>query len=242
VPAGIRLQRVLARAGIGSRRVCDEMVEAGRVSVNGRTAIPGTRVDPATDRIELDGIPVPARPDLATYLVNKPRGVVTTASDPEGRPTVIDMLPSEPRVFPVGRLDLDTEGLLVVTNDGDLAQLLAHPRHGVEKVYLAQVEGRPARDALRRLREGVDLDDGRTAPARVEVVGSTAATTAIELTIHDAVGHPVLRLVRTRIGPIADPGLRPGTWRALEPAEVRALYAAAAPDARSPRGEEQGPG
>jgi pseudouridine synthase len=172
------------------------------------------------------------------WLLNKPAGYVTTASDPQGRPTVLDLVPATPRVFPVGRLDRDTEGLIVMTNDGDLAQLLAHPRHGVEKEYLVEVEGQPAPAALRRLREGVDLDDGRTHPARVSVVQPHGDGAALSITIHEgrkrqvrrmcaAVGHPVLRLVRVRIGPVGDRTLRPGEWRALTPAEVRALYAAA---------------
>jgi 23S rRNA pseudouridine2605 synthase len=169
------------------------------------------------------------------YLLNKPSGVVTTARDPQGRPTVIDLLPLEPRVFPVGRLDADTEGLLVLTNDGDLTHHLTHPSFGVEKEYLAQVEGRPSPAALRRLREGVELDDGVTAPARAALVPPQT----IKLSIHEgrnrqvrrmcaAVGHPVVRLVRTRVGPIAERRLKPGEWRPLTQAEVRALAQAAA--------------
>jgi len=169
------------------------------------------------------------------YLLNKPSGVVTTARDPHGRPTVIDLLPLEPRVFPVGRLDADTEGLLVLTNDGDLTYHLTHPSFGVEKEYLAQVEGRPSPAALRRLREGVELDDGVTAPARAALVPPRT----IKLSIHEgrnrqvrrmcaAVGHPVVRLVRTRVGPIAERRLKPGEWRPLTQAEVRALAQAAA--------------
>jgi 23S rRNA pseudouridine2605 synthase len=174
------------------------------------------------------------RPDLVYYLLNKPPGVVTTAADPHGRPTVIDLVPAEPRVVPVGRLDQDTEGMLLLTNDGDLTLRLTHPRYGVEKEYVAEVEGRPSRGALRRLREGVDLEDGRTAPARV----ASLAPGLLRVVIHegrkrqvrrmcDAVGHPVVRLVRTRIGPIADRRLRPGEWRRLTIDEVRALERAA---------------
>ncbi len=179
---------------------------------------------------------MPVRPGLVTYLLNKPRGVVTTASDPQGRPTVVQLVPHEPRVFPVGRLDADTEGLLLLTNDGDLAHRLTHPSFGVEKEYLAEVEGNPTPAALRRLREGVDLEDGRTAPARASLV----APGAVRLVIHEgrnrqvrrmceAVGHPVRRLVRTRIGPLADRRLKPGEWRILDRDEVRALEAAAVP-------------
>jgi 23S rRNA pseudouridine2605 synthase len=238
-----RIQKVLARAGVGSRRVCDELVAAGRVTVNGVTAELGRRVDPRADVVAVDGVPVPVAPDLVYYLLNKPSGVVTTASDPQGRPTVLDLVPASPRVFPVGRLDFDTEGLIVLTNDGALAHRLAHPSHGVAKEYLAQVEGTTEPGSLRRLREGVELDDGPTAPA---VVGKVAPH-VLRIVVHEgrnrqvrrmleAVGHPARRLVRTRIGPIADPGLRPGRWRPLRPDEVRALYAhSVGQRARAPR-------
>jgi 23S rRNA pseudouridine2605 synthase len=227
-----RLQKVLAAAGYGSRRVCEELVADGRVTVNGEVAVLGRRVDVDVDRVEVDGTPVPTRPGLVHYLLNKPRGVVSTAKDTHGRRTVVDLVPAEPRVFPVGRLDADTEGLLVLTNDGDLAHLLTHPRHGVEKEYLAHVDGgRVSAGALRRLRDGIDLEDGPTAPATV----SQPETGVLRLTIHegrnrqvrrmcDAIGHPVLRLVRLRIGPISDRHLGPGQWRPLTVAEVRCLY------------------
>jgi 23S rRNA pseudouridine2605 synthase len=225
---------VLARAGIGSRRACEELIAAGRVRVNGAVAGLGVRVDPAQDRIELDGAPVAAAPGLAHYLVNKPRGVVSTASDPEGRPTVVDLVPARPRVFPVGRLDADTEGLIILTNDGPLAHRLTHPRFGIGKEYVAEVSGTPGQAALRALRRGVRLDDGLTAPARASLI----APAVLRITIHegrnrqvrrmcDAVGHPVQRLVRTRIGPLADRRLPPGHWRALTPREVQALARAA---------------
>ncbi|MGH9083663.1 MAG: pseudouridine synthase, partial [Acidimicrobiales bacterium] len=199
---GERLQKALARAGVGSRRACDELVAGGRVTVDGVVASAGQRVDPAVQRVAVDGVPVPVAPGLVYYLLNKPAGVVTTASDPQGRPTVVALVPAEPRVFPVGRLDYGTEGLLVLTNDGDLAQLLAHPSHGVAKEYLAEVEGVPSAGAVRALREGVLLDDGPTAPA---VVG-TVAPGVLRIAIHEgrnrqvrrmcaAVGHPVRRLV-----------------------------------------------
>lgn len=235
---GERLQKVLARAGVGSRRACEALVAAGRVRVNGAVAALGRRVDPARDRVTVDGVPVPTRPGLVYYVLNKPTGVVTTARDPQGRPTVLDLVPSEPRVFPVGRLDYQTEGLLLLTNDGDLAHSLTHPSKGVEKAYLVEVEGHPGRDALRRLREGVELDDGRTSPARATLVQGSSDRSALEIVVHEGrkrlvrrmcevVGHPVRRLVRTRVGPLADPGLAPGSWRELSPAEVRTLYEAA---------------
>ena len=236
---GERLQKVLARAGLGSRRRCEEFIAEGRVTVDGVPAVLGCRVDPDRVRIEVDAVPVVVDTSLVHWLLNKPAGYVTTARDPEGRPTVLDLVPDTPRVFPVGRLDLDSEGLLVLTNDGELANLLAHPSHGVEKEYLAEVEGRPAPAALRALREGVELDDGPTRPARVRLVQKSAGgTSAVEIVVKEgrkrmvrrmcsAVGHPVRRLVRTRIGPLRDARLRPGTWRTLTPDEVRALYAAA---------------
>jgi 23S rRNA pseudouridine2605 synthase len=246
-----RVQKVLARAGMGSRRACEELIADGRVAVDGVTVRLGDRADPERQRITLDGTPVVTRSDLVHYLLNKPPRVVTTAHDPEGRPTVVDLVPRDPRVFPVGRLDFDTEGLLVLTNDGDLTQLLSHPSHGVEKTYLAEVEGTPTPAAVRALREGVELDDGRTAPARVHVVQSHGERTALELTIHEgrnrqvrrmceAVGHPVLRLVRTRIGPLHDDRLAPGTWRPLSQDEVRTLYAAATTSTTPPGSEGTG--
>jgi 23S rRNA pseudouridine2605 synthase len=234
---GVRLQKVLAEAGIGSRRVCEELILAGKVTVDGETAVIGRRVDPETASIAVDGVTVPTKAGLVYYLLNKPLRVITSASDPEGRPTVVELVPSEPRVYPVGRLDWDTEGLLLLTNDGDLTHRLTHPRFGVEKEYLAEVDGTPSRAALRRLREGVELDDGVTAPARVAVAAGEQGSSALMIVIHegrnrqvrrmcDAVGHPVRRLVRTRIGPVADRSLAPGEWRPLSGGEVRGLYGA----------------
>lgn len=233
----IRLQKVLAQAGLGSRRVCEELIADGRVTIDGTEALLGDRVDPETSVVEVDGVRIGIRPDLVHYLLNKPPGVVTTADDPQGRPIVVDLVPHEPRVFPVGRLDMDTEGLLLLTNDGDLTHRLTHPSYGVEKEYLAEVEGRPGRGVLRTLREGVELEDGPTAPATVGVV----APSLLRIVIHEgrnrqvrrmceAVGHPVVRLVRTRIGPLTDPQLAPGSWRSLTVAEVRELERAATPD------------
>jgi 23S rRNA pseudouridine2605 synthase len=234
-----RLQKVLARVGLGSRRACEELIADGRVVVNGEKAILGQRVDPTVDRVELDGVLLPVLPGLVHYVLNKPVGVVTTADDPHGRRTVVGLVPDEPRVFPVGRLDADSEGLLILTNDGDLAQRLTHPSFGVEKEYLAEVEGVPSAGALRTLRQGVELDDGMTAPATVGVVGPGV----LRIVIHEgrnrqirrmteAVGHPVRRLVRTRIGPLSEQGLGPGEWRPLTLSEVRDLAAAAGPGSR----------
>ena len=237
VPAadGERLQKVLARVGLGSRRVCEELIGEGRVTVDGAVAELGCRVNVESARIEVDGAPVGVRPGLVYYLLNKPAGVVTTTSDPHDRPTVVDLVPDDPRVFPVGRLDAQTEGLLLLTNDGDLAHRLPHPSFGVDKEYLAEVEGRPPPAAVRRLREGVVLEDGRTAPARA-VLGEAAV---LRITIHEgrnrqvrrmceAVGHPVARLVRTRIGPLVDRSLPPGSHRTLVAEEMQALRRAVA--------------
>lgn len=231
----VRLQKVLSRVGFGSRRVCDDLIADGRVTVNGDVAALGRRVDPDTDLVEVDGAPIGVKPGLVYYLLNKPTGVITTASDPQGRPTVVDLVPAEPRVFAVGRLDLDTEGLLLMTNDGELANRIAHPSGGVTKEYLAEVRGEPSRAVLRQLREGVALDDGPTAPAQATLVSPTL----VRLTIHegrnrqvrrmlDAVGHPVERLIRTRIGPVADRRLAPGSWRELTTEELRGLERAVA--------------
>jgi 23S rRNA pseudouridine2605 synthase len=203
----------------------------------------GRRVEVGTARVEVDGALVPVAPDLVYYLLNKPDGVITTADDPRGRPTVLGLVPPEPRVFPVGRLDLHTEGLLILTNDGALSQQLTHPSHGVAKEYVADVDGgTPAPGALRALRQGVELTDGPTAPAEVGVL----APGVLRLVVHEgryrqvrrmceAVGHPVRRLVRTRIGPVRDTALPPGRWRTLSAQEVRALARAASGGARPPR-------
>ena len=227
---GERLQKTLARLGFGSRRVCENLIADGRVTVNGDVADLGRRIDVEHDRVEVDGVVVGVRPDLVYYLLHKPAGIVTTAADTHGRDTVVELVPDDPRVFPVGRLDMDTEGLLLLTNDGELTQRLTHPSFGVEKEYLAHVEGEPAAPALARLRKGVELEDGMTAPAKVALLDKSM----LRITIHEgrnrqvrrmceAVGHPVIRLVRTRIGTLRDTKLKPGEWRLLEPEEVRAL-------------------
>ena len=236
---GERLQKLLARAGVGSRRACEALIAAGRVTVDDDVAILGTRAHPSRSRIALDGVPVVVDTTRVYWLLNKPAGYVTTARDPQGRKTVIELIPPEPRTFPVGRLDLDTEGLLLMTNDGELAELLTHPRHGVEKAYLAEVEGVPSPAAMRAMREGVELDDGLAKAVRAQVVQrSNEGDSALEIVMNEGrkrivrrmcaeIGHPVRRLVRTRIGQLTDPKLPPGAHRALTPAEVRSLYTAA---------------
>jgi 23S rRNA pseudouridine2605 synthase len=224
----VRLNAYLARAGVASRRGADELIKAGRVRVNGEPGQLNTFVG-ADDSVEVDGERV-AKQKLAYVLLHKPAGVVTTARDPQGRPTVVDLVPREIRVVPVGRLDADTTGALLLTNDGPLAHRLAHPRYGVEKVYVVEVEGDPGERELRRLREGVDLDDGRTAPAQARPLGAGR----IELTLHEgrkhqvkrmceAVGHPVRRLHRSRYAGLEIDDLEPGAWRELTSEEVVSL-------------------
>jgi 23S rRNA pseudouridine2605 synthase len=241
----VRLNAYLARSGVASRRKADDLIKAGRVRVNGEPGQLNTFVG-ADDRVEVDGAPV-AKQRLAYVLLHKPPGVVTTARDPQGRRTVVDLVAHESRVVPVGRLDADTTGALLLTNDGELAHRLAHPRYGVEKVYEAEVEGRPGEDALRRLREGVDLDDGRTAPADARCL----APSRVELILHEgrkhqvkrmleAVGHPVTRLHRSRYAGLTLEGLEPGAWRELEPSDVERLRAVTTRP-RAPGPERSGP-
>lgn len=233
---GERVQKILARVGYGSRRVCEDLIVEGRVTVNGEVAVLGRRVDVSSDEVCVDGAPVGVLPGLVYYLVNKPTGVVTTSADTHNRPTVVELVPRDPRVFSVGRLDAETTGLLIMTNDGQLAQYLTHPSHGVEKEYIAEVESSPkgvAAGAIRQLREGILLEDGMTAPAQV----SQPEPGVLRIVIHegrnrqirrmcDAVGHPVRRLVRTRIGPLRDSRLSPGAFRELTRQEVRSLMEA----------------
>jgi 23S rRNA pseudouridine2605 synthase len=233
-----RLQRALARAGFGSRRACEDLIRSGRVTIDGRVATLGDRVDPARDVVAVGGHRVSTDPELAYFAFHKPAGVTTTMRDPHAASDLRRFLPEGPRVFPVGRLDRDTEGLLLLTNDGELANRLAHPRHGVEKEYLAEVEGAPTERELGRLRRGVPLEDGPARAISARAVGRSGGRGAVRLVMGegrkrevrrmlDAVGLPVRRLVRVRIGPLRLGRLRAGEVRPLEPDEVRALYRAA---------------
>jgi 23S rRNA pseudouridine2605 synthase len=230
-----RLQKALARAGLGSRRASEDLIRAGRVTVNGRVASLGDRIDPARDRVEVDGDRVPLDPGLRYYVLHKPRGVVTTARDPQRRRDVTEFFPPGPRLFPVGRLDRDTEGVLLLTNDGELANRVMHPRYGVEKEYLAEVEGSPGRRHAARLVRGVDLDDGTARARSARPVPGPGGKGAVRVVMVEgrkrevrrmleAVGLPVRRLVRVRVGPVRLGRLRPGQVRELEPDEVRELW------------------
>ena len=235
-----RLQRALARAGHGSRRSSEELIAAGRVTVNGSVATLGDKVDTEHDTVTVDGVTLNLDPRVRYFALHKPAGVVTTMSDPQGRTDLREFLPAEgPRVFPVGRLDRDSEGLLLLTNDGELANRLLHPRFGVEKEYLAEVEGTPTDRQLNRVRRGVDLEDGPARAVAARTVGASGGRGAVRVVMAEgrkrevrrllaAVGLPVTRLVRVRIGPVLLGGLAPGTLRELEPDEVRALSEAAA--------------
>ena len=235
---GIRLQKVLAAAGLGSRRACEALIEAGRVSVNDALVTEqGRRVHPETDVIRVDTMRINTAPGLVYLALNKPRGYVTAMSDPEGRPTVGDLVADRPeRLFHVGRLDAETEGLLLLTNDGELAHRLSHPSHEVPKTYLAEVLGPVARDVGRRLREGVELDDGIARVDSFRLVDSTANRVLLEIVLHEGrkhivrralaeVGHPVQRLVRTSVGPVRLGGQKAGKIRTLSREELAGVFA-----------------
>jgi len=232
----VRLNKFLAAAGVASRREADRLIEAGRVRVNGRAATElGAKVDDGRDRVEVDGRPVRREARSVYILLHKPEGYVTTLKDPEGRPTVRDLLPGlKARVFPVGRLDVSSSGLLLLTNDGELAYRLLHPRFEVKKTYVAVVLGEPDEAALEALRRGVFVDGKSTAPARVQIVRRAGPKSVVELEIHEgrkrevrkmleAVGHTVVELTRTRFAGLTLKELGPGKWRELRPDELRRL-------------------
>ena len=238
MPQRERLQRSLARAGYGSRRGCEDLIREGRVTVNGRLATLGDKVDPARDRVEIDGSLVPLDPKLRTFAYHKPAGVVSSLRDTHGRPDLRGVVPADVRLVPVGRLDLQTEGLLLLTGDGELANRLMHPRFGVEKEYLAEVHGSPTGRALARLRQGVELDDGPAKVLSARTVSRASGRSAVRLVMGegrkrevrrllDAVGLPVERLVRLRVGPIRLGRMRAGEMRELVGQELRTLYKAA---------------
>jgi len=234
VPAE-RVQRALARAGFGSRRACEQLIVEARVTVNGTVAVLGDRVDPDVDSIAVDGVTVNLDPNVRYYALHKPTGVVTTMHDPQGRPDIRGFLPKDgPRVFPVGRLDRDSEGLLLLTNDGELGNRLLHPRYAIEKEYLAEVEGAPSDRQIARIRRGVELEDGFAKPTSARIVASSGPRGAVKLTMTEGrkrevrrllaeVGLPVTRLVRLRIGPVKLGSLAPGALRELTQEEIRSL-------------------
>ncbi len=234
-----RVQRALARAGFGSRRACEELITAGRVTVNGTVATLGDKVDAETDWVTVDGIGVNLDPNVRYYALHKPRGVITTMRDPQGRPDIRPYLPVDgPRVFPVGRLDLDSEGLLLLTNDGELGNRLLHPRYGIEKEYLAEVDGEVTERQLAHVRRGVALDDGPAHAVSARLVAASGARGAVRLVMTEgrkrevrrllaAVGLPVTRLIRLRIDSVKLGRLPPGAHRELSPDEVQALSRAA---------------
>ncbi|HEU4895412.1 MAG TPA: pseudouridine synthase [Acidimicrobiia bacterium] len=232
----IRIQKAIANAGLMSRRAAEEAMEAGRVLLNGETVVLGDRVDPDEDILTVDGAPVPVSADLETYLLNKPVGVISSASDPQGRPTVVDLIESSKRLYPVGRLDADSEGLILVSNDGELTNRVTHPSFGVSKRYVVELDGEISKAALRQLRNGVDLDDGPARPESVRLVDSGRGRSIVEMVMMegrnrevrrmlDAVGFPVTRLVRTAIGGLSDPQLRPGAYRRLTAVDIRQMLA-----------------
>ena len=234
-PKGERLQKTLARVGYGSRRSVEELIRQGRVRIDGRVAVLGDRVDPSSDRITVDGAIIPADPELRYFALNKPRGVTTTLRDPHAERPLTEFMPPGPRVFPVGRLDRDSEGLLLLMNDGELGRRLQHARFGVEKEYLVEVDGALTPAALRQLTEGVQLDDGLAKALRVHGVSRTRGRSSVFVVLREgrkrqvrrmlaAVGFPVRRLVRVRIGPVKLARLAPGDVRPLEPREVSELY------------------
>ncbi|HZD22023.1 MAG TPA: pseudouridine synthase [Acidimicrobiia bacterium] len=230
----IRIQKAIANAGLMSRRAAEEAMTEGRVLLNGRSVVLGDRVDPNVDVLTLDGAPVSLNTEVETHLLYKPVGVISTAHDPQGRRTVVDLIRSQRRLYPVGRLDTDSEGLILVSNDGELTNRVTHPRYGITKKYLVEVRGSPNRAALRKLTDGVQLDDGPARAENVRLVDSHGERSLVELVMvegrnrevrrmFDVLGFEVTRLVRTAIGPITDPSLKPGKSRRLTPVEIQNL-------------------
>lgn len=231
----IRIQKAIANAGLMSRRAAEEAMVEGRVRVNGEPVVLGDRVDPSRDLLTLDGNPVPVSEDLETYLLNKPVGVISTASDPRGRETVVDLIDTDKRVYPVGRLDADSEGLILVSNDGELTNRVTHPSFGVTKQYLAEVEGEVGDSTINELVRGVTLEDGPARAERAVLVERQRGRSLVELVMvegrnreirrmFDVVGHPVTRLVRTAIGGLSDKNLKPGESRRLNASDIQLIW------------------
>jgi 23S rRNA pseudouridine2605 synthase len=235
-----RLQKVIARSGLCSRRNAELLIGERRVVVDGTIAHLGQKIDPEIERIEVDGVALPVAPGLVYFLLNKPQGVISTAEDTHARQTVVDLVPRETRVFPVGRLDQDSEGLILLTNDGDLAQHITHPSNQVTKTYAALIQGLPKPGQVRSLADGIELDDGLARAISARIVDSSGGNTMIEIVMGEgrnrevrrmceAIGFPVVRLFRTAIGPLKDGNLKSGGWRSLSIDEIRSLYAAGSP-------------
>ena len=237
----VRAQKAIAHSGLMSRRSAEEAIASGRVAVDGRTIGLGDRVDVSTQLLTIDGVPIPLNPELETHIVYKPVGVVSTASDPQGRSVVVDLVPSRHRLYPVGRLDSDSEGLILLTNDGELANRVTHPRYGITKKYVAVVAGRPTAAEIRRLTTGVELSDGPARALSARILSDREDETMVEMILgegrnreirrmFEAIGHEVIRLVRTAIGPISDQSLQPGESRLLSIEEVSRLLASGRAD------------
>jgi pseudouridine synthase len=236
----VRLQKAIANAGLMSRRAAEDAIRQGRVAVDGTKSGLGDRVDVEAQQVTLDGTPIPVNPELETHLLYKPAGIISSSSDPQGRRTVVDLVASEARLYPVGRLDYDSEGLILLTNDGELANRVTHPRYGIVKKYLALVKGRPGGADIRRLTEGVELDDGPARAIGARVLDRKGDATMVEMTMGEgrnrevrrmleAIGLEVTKLVRTSIGPINDRTLKPGESRLLSAGEITELLASGTP-------------
>ena len=237
----IRIQKALASAGLMSRRAAEDAIRADRIRLNGHPVVLGDRVDVETDNLTLDGTPVPVNPDLVTYLLYKPVGVISTATDPQGRQTVVDLIAAEERLYPVGRLDADSEGLVLVSNDGELTNRVTHPRYGITKKYVALVDGKPERAALTKLKSGVELEDGPARAKSIRLLETHRGRSMVEIVMVEgrnrevrrmfsAIGHEVEKLVRTAIGPLTAPDLKPGSFRRLTTADIRRLMEAGLAD------------